>query len=147
MKARILLASGFGAGYAPRAPGTFGSLLGLALGAGLLAAGHLALLAGIVAAGGAGMWSISRAQAASDPGWIVIDEIFGQMIALLALRQLSLPGLLLAFALFRLFDITKPGPVGWADARPDAWGVMGDDAIAGLLAAGCILLLSLAVKL
>ena len=44
-------------------------------------------------------------------------------------------GLLLAFALFRLFDITKPGPIGWADRQPGALGIMLDDVLAGLLAA------------
>jgi phosphatidylglycerophosphatase A len=129
-------ASGFGIGYAPKAPGTFGSLLGLALGAALLAVGHLPLLFGIVVVAGAGIYAISRLpdSAAADPGWIVIDEIAGQMIPLLALTQLSISGLLLCFILFRVFDIWKPGPVAWADKRHDEFGVMGDDLIAGLLA-------------
>ena len=130
------LASGFGIGYAPKAPGTFGSLLGLALGAALLAVGHLPLLFGIVVVSGIGIFTIARLpdHAAADPGWIVIDEIAGQMIPLLALTQLSLGGVLLCFALFRLFDIWKPGPVAWADKRHDEYGVMGDDLIAGGLA-------------
>jgi phosphatidylglycerophosphatase A len=129
-------ASGFGIGYAPKAPGTFGSLLGLALGAALLAVGHLPLLFGIVVVAGTGIYAISRLpdSAAADPGWIVIDEIAGQMIPLLALTQLSISGLLLCFILFRVFDIWKPGPVAWADKRHDEFGVMGDDLIAGLLA-------------
>ncbi len=131
-----LLASGFGVGYAPKAPGTFGSILGLALGAALLAIGHLPLLFGIVLVSGIGIFAISRlpAHAAADPGWIVIDEVAGQMIPLLALTQLSLTGALLSFALFRLFDIWKPWPVSWADKRHDEYGVMGDDLIAGALA-------------
>lgn len=130
------LASGFGIGYAPKAPGTFGSLLGLALGAALLAVGHLPLLFGIVVISGIGIFVIARLPdyAAADPGWIVIDEIAGQMIPLLALTQLSLGGVLLCFVLFRLFDIWKPGPVAWADKRHDEYGVMGDDLIAGGLA-------------
>jgi phosphatidylglycerophosphatase A len=139
-----LIASGCGAGYAPHAPGTAGSLAGLAIGTALLAAGHLPLVFGILVASGAGIWAIAAAgQAAADPGWIVIDEIAGQMIAMVALSGITLLGLILAFALFRLFDIAKPGPVGWADARHDEWGVMGDDWIAGLLAAACLLLLRL----
>jgi phosphatidylglycerophosphatase A len=130
------LASGFGIGYAPKAPGTFGSLLGLALGAALLAIGHLPLLFGIVIVSGLGIFAIARLpdHAAADPGWIVIDEIAGQMIPMLALTQLSFGGVLLCFALFRLFDIRKPGPVAWADKRHDEYGVMGDDLIAGGLA-------------
>lgn len=130
------LASGFGIGYAPKAPGTFGSLLGLAFGCALLSIGHPPLLFGIVAATGLGIFAISRLpeQAAADPGWIVIDEIAGQMIPLLALSHPSITGVALSFVLFRLFDIFKPGPVAWADKRHDEYGVMGDDLIAGALA-------------
>ena len=144
-----ILASGFGTGYAPKAPGTFGSLLGLALGAALLTIGHLPLLFGIVAVTAFGIYAISRLpeHAALDPGWIVIDEIAGQMIPMLALTQLSFLGALLSFALFRLFDITKLGPVGWADARHDEYGVMGDDVIAGIFALIVMLLLRLVIKL
>ncbi|OYV37998.1 MAG: hypothetical protein B7Z81_05235 [Acidocella sp. 20-61-6] len=131
-----LLASGFGVGYAPRAPGTFGALLGLALGTLLLAIAHWVLLLGIVAVTALGLIAIERLnEAAADPGWIVIDEIAGQMVPLLMLPRIGWAGLAVSFALFRLLDITKPGPVGWADARHDAFGVMGDDLIAGGLAA------------
>ena len=141
------LASGGGVGFAPVAPGTFGALLGLGLGAALLAGGHLAVLLGVLAVSAAGVWAIGRAGAGdADPGWVVIDEVAGQMIALLALPRLSLPGLLLAFGLFRLFDIAKPGPIGWADRRHDAWGVMADDWIAGLFAALTILALGLLTR-
>jgi phosphatidylglycerophosphatase A len=144
-----LLASGFGVGYAPKAPGTFGSLLGLALGAALLAIGHAPLLFGIVVATGLGVFAIARLpeQAAADPGWIVIDEIAGQMIPLLALSHLSPGGALLAFILFRIFDIWKPGPVAWADKRHDEYGVMGDDLVAGLMAWLVVLLLRLVLPL
>ena len=136
MNFNAFLASGFGIGYAPKAPGTFGSLLGLALGAALLAAGHLPLLFGIIVVAGLGIFVIGRLpdHAAADPGWIVIDEIAGQMIPLLALTELSIGGVLLSFILFRVFDIWKPGPVAWADQRHDEFGIMGDDIIAGLLA-------------
>ncbi len=142
------LASGFYTGYAPKAPGTVGSVLGLLLGAALLAVGHAPLVFGILVVSGLGVWAVSATgRAGQDPGWIVIDEIAGQMIAMLALPGVSLFGLVLAFALFRLFDIWKPGPVGWADARHDEWGVMGDDWIAGLMAAVCLGLLRLVVAL
>ena len=77
---------------------------------------------------------------------MVIDEIAGQMITLLALPRPGLPGLVLAFLLFRLFDITKLGPIGWADRRHDSWGVMADDWIAGLFAALAILALGLLTR-
>ena len=82
-----------------------------------------------------GLLAIGRMpEAASDPGWIVIDEIAGQMIPLLALYEVTIWGALIAFGLFRLFDIWKPGPVAWADRRKDEYGIMGDDIIAGLMA-------------
>lgn len=128
------IASGGGAGFVPQAPGTFGSLVGLVLGAVLLYFGHGVLLLCTLAVSGAGIWAIRKVGGADDAGWIVIDEIAGQMIAVLALPYLSPLGLLLAFLLFRLFDITKLGPIGLADRRHDAWGVMGDDWIAGAFA-------------
>ncbi|SHE76879.1 phosphatidylglycerophosphatase A [Litoreibacter ascidiaceicola] len=80
-----------------------------------------------------------------DPSEIVIDEVVGQWIALLPLAVgLShsgasfwtlWPGVVTAFIAFRLFDIWKPGPVGWADRKEGPLGVMLDDVIAGLLAA------------
>jgi phosphatidylglycerophosphatase A len=133
-----LIASGFGSGFSPLAPGTVGSVVALVVGAGLMGVSPFALPVAAVAAVMGGWWAISACGGAEDPGWIVIDEFAGQWIAMLALTRPALPGLLLAFALFRLLDITKPGPVGWADRRHDAVGVMGDDVIAGAIAAGVI---------
>ena len=132
------IASGFGCGYAKFAPGTFGSAGALALGALLLwrTPGLIplaALLATLL-----GLWAVHRIGGDDDPGWITIDEIAGQLLALLPLSAPSPLGLLAAFVLFRLLDILKPGPVGWADRQHGAAGVMGDDVIAGLLAAGIL---------
>jgi phosphatidylglycerophosphatase A len=143
MNAAAFVASAGGAGYARRAPGTAGSLVGLAIGAMLLELGHGPLLAGIVVASLVGVWAIRAVGGQNDPGWIVIDEVAGQMIALFALPHPGWLGVFLAFALFRLFDIWKPGPVGWADRRHDAVGVMADDWIAGLLALVCLAALRL----
>ncbi len=145
MRLHTFLASGFGTGYAPKAPGTFGSLVGLALGGLLLSLGHLPLLFGIVAVSALGVYVIGKLpdHAAADPGWIVIDEIAGQMIPLLALYDFSLSGALLCFVLFRLFDIWKIGPVAWMDRRHDEYGIMGDDIFAGLMAWVIVLALHL----
>jgi len=132
------IASGGGAGFAPRAPGTFGSLVGLVLGAALLYFGHGPLLLCTLLVSAAGIWAIGKVGGADDAGWIVIDEIAGQMIAVLALPFFTLRGLILAFLLFRLFDITKLGPIGRLDRRHDAWGVMGDDWVAGAFAFICV---------
>ena len=139
------IASGFGSGAAPTAPGTAGSLVGLAIGLPLLHASPALVLLAIAAAMAGGLWAIRAATGQTllghtkgdhdDPGWIVIDEIAGQMIALLALHRLTWISVALAFALFRLFDITKPGPIGWADRQGGAVGIMADDILAGIAAA------------
>jgi phosphatidylglycerophosphatase A len=85
-----------------------------------------------------GLWAIRAARVEGDPGWVVIDEIAGQFVALLGLTRPTIVGLAAAFALFRLFDIVKPGPVGWADRQDGAAGIMADDLIAGAIAAGVL---------
>lgn len=75
-----------------------------------------------------------------DPGEIVIDEVAGQLVALLPLAggRARPWALATGFALFRVLDIVKPGPVGWADRKAGSFGVMGDDLIAGGLAAALL---------
>ncbi len=132
-----LISLGFGAGLAPFAPGTFGTLLGLfaarwlqpMLGDGLFFALLLAaLVVGTWAAGVTG-----RALGESDHGAIVWDEVIA-----MALVTAMLPGAMWkqawAFLLFRFFDIRKPGPIGWADRNvKGAFGVMLDDLVAAAL--------------
>jgi phosphatidylglycerophosphatase A len=133
-----LVACGFGSGLSPFAPGTTGSLAALAVGAGLLAISPWALLAASLLACVGGFFAVRSLKLEGDPGWVVIDEFAGQFIALLALATPTLPGLAAAFLLFRLLDITKPGPIGWADRQPGAAGIMVDDILAGL-AVGAVL--------
>jgi phosphatidylglycerophosphatase A len=133
-----LIASGCGAGYAPRAPGTAGSLLALLIGALLMRAAPAALPLAALAATLGGLWAIRAARVGGDPGWVVIDEVAGQWIAMLGLARPAWPGLLAAFVLFRLLDIAKPGPIGWADRQEGALGVMADDVIAGAVAAAIL---------
>jgi len=132
-----VLASGLGTGFLPKAPGTWGSLLGLALGAALLSLSPWVLALATIALTLGGMRAIQAAITTphDDPPWVVIDEIAGQCCALLLLPRPTWVGLLLAFVLFRLLDIRKPGPIGWADRKTGAWAIMADDIIAGLIAA------------
>jgi phosphatidylglycerophosphatase A len=144
-----LIASFGGCGFSPVAPGTVGSLAALVCGLGLLP--HPQIMAGaIVLCGVIGYAATARVSGGEDYGWIVIDEVAGMWITMFPLSVGPLPvdpwtldrigvlWLLLAFALFRLFDITKPGPVGWFDRRHDALGIMGDDIVAGILAAAIL---------
>jgi phosphatidylglycerophosphatase A len=135
-----VVASLFGLGFIPFAAGTVASLLGVATGVlimrhGSQAALPEALLAVIVL----GLLAIEHSGAATtDPGWIVIDELAGQWLAMVTLTHASPIGLAVAFVLFRILDIAKPGPVGWADRRHNAAGVMGDDLVAGAIAAALL---------
>ena len=142
-----LVASVLGVGYVPRAGGTVASLLATLAGAGLLGVGRGWLAAGALAATIGGWAAVRRAvpDRAADPSCVVIDEVAGQWIALLAAPPGSMAGAALAFVLFRVFDVTKWGPVGWADRQHGAFGIMADDVIAGLIAAGAMVLVRVAV--
>ena len=131
-----MVASFGGIGFCPVAPGTAGSLVALVLGAGAMQGPAWLLPALAVAATVAGFLAIPRAvkERGEDPGWVVIDEVAGQWLALLGLGTATVPGLLAAFVLFRALDITKPGPVGWADRQHGAFGIMVDDVLAGAIA-------------
>lgn len=142
-----VIASVAGIGHVPAAPGTAGSLAAIAAGAALLAWHPAALWAGAVLAVLGGLGAIVVARVSGDPAWVVIDEVAGQWIAMLPLPRPSWAGLLAAFALFRLFDIVKPGPVGWADRQPGAFGIMADDVVAGILAALLLLAAQVATGL
>ena len=154
-----LIATFFYSGYLKPAPGTWGSL------AGLIAAYPIAILTGpwglitaIIVATVLGYWAtqaVTQGQDNHDPSEIVIDEVVGIWIALLPvaigaeMRGVPIlalwPGIISAFALFRLFDITKPSLVGWADRKENAMGVMLDDVIAGVFAAiGTMILAAIA---
>jgi phosphatidylglycerophosphatase A len=152
----MIVATGFGAGLAPIAPGTAGSALALVaawlvdrgvspshmpsvvVAVGLLTSGLLISLAGVPVVG--------RAEAAlgrKDPGCIVLDEIAGQFLAcgIVPLFEYPSPRVaalvwIASFLVFRFFDVWKPGPIrAWQDL-PGGWGIMVDDVAAGVLAAG-----------
>jgi phosphatidylglycerophosphatase A len=133
-----IIASGFGIGYVPIAPGTAASAAALLLGAWLMTLSPFALSAAVLIASFGGVWAIHAARVEGDPAWVVIDEFAGQWLALLALARASLPGLLAAFVIFRLLDITKPPPIAWADRQKSAAGIMADDLIAGAITAGIL---------
>jgi phosphatidylglycerophosphatase A len=130
-----LIAAGFGVGFLPRAQGTAASLVAVLAGAAMMHIWPPILPAAVLLAVFGGYWCVQAARIDGDPGWVVIDEFAGQWLTLLALAQPTPKGILAAFVLFRFFDVTKLGPVGWADRRHGAFGIMADDVIAGLLAA------------
>jgi len=127
-----------GAGYFPVAPGTVGSAVGLLALAALRAWGG-AGWSEPVAIGAvfvAGAWSAGRAEVhfgRTDPGQVVVDEVLGMLVTL-ALVPVGALGALAGFVLFRVFDIVKPWPARRLERLPGGWGVMADDAMAGVYA-------------
>ena len=134
------IALGFGAGLAPRAPGTFGTLLAIPLAVALRTyASDTTFLAVIVVLGVAGVWAAEvtgRALGVPDHGAIVIDEVVAFLLVLwfVGIEPLRIA---VAFVIFRVFDIVKPPPIRQLDAAlKNGVGVMLDD----LVAAGYTLL-------
>jgi phosphatidylglycerophosphatase A len=135
------VATVLGCGYAPVAPGTAGSLAAIAVALPLHQFAGLAgwSFAALAALGfGPAVWAstqTARAVKAKDPGIVVIDEVIGQWIALAGARTLNWKTYLAAFALFRLFDMWKPAPVRQLERLPEGFGIVADDAMAGVYAA------------
>lgn len=135
----MLVATGFGVGLVPFAPGTVGSLVAVPVWWWLLADLPLLwLAAALFFLGVLGSWIIDRAcrkAGVGDAGGIVLDEFVGVWVAL-ALAPKTLLGAAAGFLLFRVFDIAKPWPVSWAERTfGGGLGVMLDDVLAGILAA------------
>ena len=150
-----LVTTFFFVGLLRPASGTWGSLAALGVGVMLHRIGHFPLLAlATLIVIPLGFWAIGREVAGKqdkDPSEIVIDEVAGLWIALLfpsaafwlvgtASTTFPWQGWVAAFVFFRLFDIWKPGPIGRADRRGDAPGVMIDDLWAGLFAGAATLI-------
>lgn len=145
-----LIATSFGIGWLKPGPGTYAS----AAAAGIwFVAAHAARLgveglavttavAAIIvtAIGVPASTIVAREAGREDPGFVVIDEVAGQWIALIAIRPDALHAVL-GLVLFRLFDITKPWPVRKLEQLHGGTGIMLDDVAAGILALACGLLL------
>jgi phosphatidylglycerophosphatase A len=136
-----MISTWFGCGLSPLAPGTVGSAAGLAIGALLyrhagfegwkfLALAGVTLVPAVWAAG-----VTAAAVKRKDPGFVVVDEVVGQWIAMAGARPLNWKSCLAAFLLFRLFDIWKPCPARQLEALPGGVGINADDVMAGVYAA------------
>ncbi len=144
------VATFFGAGLGKPGPGTWGSIGALLVWAGYAWLFHptadgllFALLAGIVlsiALGVPAATVAARESGRHDPGFVVIDEVAGQWIALLGSPTDWRHGLI-ALLLFRIFDITKPFPARQLESLPEGWGIVFDDVAAGLYSWGVASLL------
>jgi phosphatidylglycerophosphatase A len=132
----------FGLGFQPQGPGTWGSAAGLAAGAVIVSLfGSIGLILLSFALFVVGIWAVDHYEAETqrhDSAEIVVDEVVGQWLTLIPVAYYGGGAFayLGAFALFRLFDITKPGPIGKLDQKlAGGFGTMVDDLAAGMCAA------------
>ncbi len=143
----MFIATGAYSGYLPKAPGTWGSLVGVLLWLpmrNLAIAPYAAVVVALFFIGTAAAGAAEKIVDRGDPGLVVIDEIVGQLIALALVPQHP-AAVVAAFGLFRFFDILKPFPVGWLDQHiHGGLGIMLDDVVAGLYA---LIILQLAVRI
>ena len=146
----VLLATGCGVGLTPKAPGTVGTLLALPFFVVVAYAGWVTFAIVLIVMLGAGIVicdQAARVMGVKDPGSIVWDEFVGMGITVFGLAPVV--GLsdalwwLIAFVLFRIFDIAKPWPVRYFDRWPGGLGIMLDDVAAGLYALCCLQLMIL----
>jgi phosphatidylglycerophosphatase A len=131
----LAIATVFGIGYAPVAPGTFGSAAGLLLWWLLPASAttHAVVIAVLFVAGS---WSGNIAErhfGRTDPGHVVVDEVMGMLITLF-LNPVGWAGAILAFFMFRVFDVVKPYPSDRLERLHGGIGVMADDGMAAVYA-------------
>ncbi len=142
----FLIATWFGCGYAPKAPGTAGSLAALIIAIVLSYFGYgrvtLLVLTAILLA--PGIWSasvVARETNRTDPQIVVVDEVIGQWITLAGAATFNWKTYLAAFVLFRLLDVWKPAPARQLESLPGGWGIVADDVMAGLYGALAIFVL------
>ncbi len=130
------VATGAGSGYAPFAPGTAGSLVGLLLFwplSRLPFAGQVGVTVALFLVGTLAAAHLARRLGLKDPGIVVVDEVVGQWVSLLLLPMTPLT-VVLGFLLFRLLDVLKPWPARDFERLPGGWGIMADDVMAGIYA-------------
>jgi phosphatidylglycerophosphatase A len=124
-------------GFVPFVPGTWGSAAGVLFFVAMRSRGTPGYELGLIAAVAVvGTWAADRAErelARKDPGPIVIDEVLGMLLTL-ALLPASVPVVSAGFVIFRLYDVLKPFPVGRLERAPGGFGIMLDDALAGVYA-------------
>jgi phosphatidylglycerophosphatase A len=152
-KIALVIATGFGSGFSPVAPGTCGSFLGIVL---ILQLSRIEVSGGprfllflilVPSISVAGIWAASRAERIfqrKDPPQVVIDEIVGQLLTFgLIFRHPRLLLLLMGFLFFRFFDIVKPFPIRRLEKAPLGVGIVLDDLAAGFYASLILLVLDI----
>ena len=139
-----VIATWFGCGSVPKAPGTMGTLGAIPLYLLVARGGRTGVAVAALAVTAIGVWAaseVARDLGKKDPQVIVVDEVAGMLVTMLPMAGVSWRGILIGFLLFRLFDITKPWPIRKLEALPGGWGIMLDDLAAGLFGAMVLLVI------
>jgi phosphatidylglycerophosphatase A len=137
------IATWFGCGRAPLAPGTAGTLGAVPLYLLVARWGPTGVALAAVALSGIGVWAaglVAREIGAKDPPAVVVDEVVGFLFTMAPVRHAAWGAVAVGFLLFRVLDVTKPWPIRRLEALPRGWGIVADDAAAGLIGAGAMAL-------
>jgi phosphatidylglycerophosphatase A len=132
------IATWFGCGLVPKAPGTMGSLGAIPLYLLVARQGRTGVAVAAVVVTAVGVWAasvVARELGKKDPQIVVVDEVAGLLVTMLPMREVSWLGVGLGFALFRFFDMLKPWPIRKLEALPGGWGIVLDDIAAGVFGA------------
>ena len=141
------LATWFGCGLVPRAPGTMGTVGAIPLYILVARGGPWAVAASATLVALVGVWAssvLASEMGVKDPQIVVIDEVAGFLFTMIPASPFSWRAVVAGFVLFRLFDVTKPWPIRSLEGLPSGWGIVADDVGAGLLSAAAMLALAAA---
>jgi phosphatidylglycerophosphatase A len=136
-----VIATWFGCGIVPKAPGTMGTIGAIPLYLLVVRGGRAGVAAAALAVTAIGIWAataVARDLGKKDPQIVVVDEVAGMLVTMLPMADVSWRAILCGFLLFRLFDVTKPWPARRFEALPDGWGIVMDDVVAGAFGA-CVM--------
>jgi phosphatidylglycerophosphatase A len=140
------LATWFGCGLVPRAPGTMGALGAIPLYLVVALGGRLAVVAAAAVITAIGVWAssvVARELGKKDPQIVVIDEVAGMLLTMTPVPAASWPAVVVGFVAFRVLDMTKPWPIRRIEGLPGGWGIVLDDVAAGAIAAGLLAVMRL----
>jgi len=141
------LATWFGCGLVPKAPGTAGSIGAIPLYLLAARAGQGGVAAAAVVTTAVGTWAasvVARELGVKDPQLVVIDEVAGMLVTMLPVRHPGWPAVAAGLVAFRLFDIVKPWPARSLERLPGGWGIVMDDIAAGVYGAAVMAVLQAA---
>lgn len=135
------LATWFGCGLVPTAPGTMGTLGAIPLYWAAARAGRPGVAVAAMVVTAIGVWAasvVARDLGTKDPQVVVVDEVAGMLVTMLPVRSVSVGAVVVGFLVFRLLDVTKPWPIRRFEALPGGWGIVMDDVAAGIVGAGIL---------